>query len=164
MLLSVTDNICTSVSDWPVLVVLVVGDLAYDLMDNATAHAQFRSCQASLKRYMLALFPRFCFSDKFQKRLDGLVETCSEHAETQRVSGELSLAYHEIASNIITFCRSSIDQSSELCSLFSELSPLLDVRCFLDVVEEKMVRFSQRIVSCQRFANCFGADVAISRE
>ena len=86
-------------------------DLASDFLETVTAQVEFRSHRARLHRQMLALLPRFCFSEKFNKQLRNLSSQAASEGK-DRAAG-LALAYQEIASNITAFCRAVITESSE---------------------------------------------------
>jgi hypothetical protein len=89
-------------------------DLAVDFLECLTAQVEFASYRSRLHRQMLALLPRFCFSDKFSKQLRNLA-TSSASAVTKDgrdLASDISLAYQEIASNLTSFCRAVITHSS----------------------------------------------------
>ena len=86
-------------------------DLASEFLDNVTAQVEFRSHRARLHRQMLALLPRFCFSEKFNKQLRNLASQAG--SEGKDSAAEIALAYQQIASNITAFCRAVITESSE---------------------------------------------------
>ena len=90
---------------------LSTDDLASEILESVTAQVEFRTHRARLHRQMLALLPRFCFSEKFNKQLRNLSSQAA--SEGKDVAADLALAYQEIAANITAFCRAVITESSE---------------------------------------------------
>ncbi|KAK7106896.1 nuclear pore complex protein Nup205-like [Littorina saxatilis] len=85
-------------------------DLAAEFLDTITAQVEFRSHRSRFHRQMLALLPRFCFSDKLNKQLKNLAsQTAGEGKDS---ATDIALAYQEIASHITAFCRAVITESS----------------------------------------------------
>ncbi|KAL8613661.1 hypothetical protein ACOMHN_029753 [Nucella lapillus] len=87
-------------------------DLASEFLDSLTAQVEFRSHRTRLHRQMLALLPRFCFSDKLNKQLRNLANQSGGQGQGRDRAVQVSLTYQEIASNITAFCRAVITQSS----------------------------------------------------
>ncbi|KAK7476364.1 hypothetical protein BaRGS_00032364 [Batillaria attramentaria] len=82
-------------------------DLDAEFLDSVTAQVEFKSHRSRLHRQMMALLPRYCFSEKFNKQLRNLSsQTSLDNA------ADIALAYQEIATNITAFCRAVITESS----------------------------------------------------
>lgn len=85
-------------------------DLGSEFLDSDKAQVEFKSHRARLYRQMMALLPRFCFSEKFSKQLRNLSSQAA--SDGKDTAAEISLSYQEIAANITAFCRAVIIQSS----------------------------------------------------
>ena len=96
-------------------------DLASELLDSVTAQVEFRSHRTRLHRQMLALLPRFCFSEKWSKQLK--TRGSQGGGQGQDKASDVSLVFQEIASNITAFCRAVITESSESGEGWKRWSP-----------------------------------------
>lgn len=81
----------------------------YDDLD--TAGIEFRAQKARINRQMIALFPKYCLSEKLTKQLKNLES--QQIQEERDLKAEITLAYQEISANVTSYCRTVVSTSGK---------------------------------------------------
>ncbi|KAJ8314739.1 hypothetical protein KUTeg_006889 [Tegillarca granosa] len=82
-------------------------DTSYSDLD--TAGIEFRAQKSRINRQMIALFPKYCLSEKLTKQLKNLES--QQIQEERDLKAEITLAYQEIAANVTSYCRTVVSTS-----------------------------------------------------
>ncbi|ESP04618.1 hypothetical protein LOTGIDRAFT_237278 [Lottia gigantea] len=87
-------------------------DLGSEYLDNETAIIEFKGHRARIQRQMIALLPRYCFSERYNKQLKSLDESERLESTSGDIQSDIKLAIQEISSNLLAYCRSLLTESA----------------------------------------------------
>ena len=82
---------------------LVLGDVA---------GLEFRGHVARIQRQMIALLPRYCFSDRLQAQIRNLLVEGASTDDSNTVAS-IQLTVEQIAANVTSFCRALVSNSGK---------------------------------------------------
>lgn len=86
------------------LLTFLVSVIADDDLETSldTARLEFQRYRARIQRHMVALYPKYCISDRLKKQLQTLD---TQQDDKSNVRAELMQAYLEVATNVTSYCR-----------------------------------------------------------
>ncbi|XP_046581767.1 nuclear pore complex protein Nup205-like [Haliotis rubra] len=84
-------------------------DLGSEYLDSETALIEFRGHRSVIQRQMLSLLSHYSFSPRFSKQLTNL--SSQTYQGGQSIAAKVSLAYQEVTSNVVAYCRSLLTES-----------------------------------------------------